>query len=243
MFQASKKIIRLALQDLGPVCVPGTKMALPGLTWPEPYLKALGRAIWVRGVDVEIMLSNPGSIPGGLTPLDANYGNGWSCVDVAAEIIKTIKKQFPDASDQDLRSKVAENLRVCFIRQGRGTKWRDGASLGMHAKHFIVDDIATYIGSQNLYVCDLAEWGVLIDDPGATEKIVEEYWAPMWKHSFTGEDCDVQGVMDGLKISRESVDEADMSASMKAKIQQAEATSYGHGANDMDWYDHESFRR
>jgi len=31
-------------------------------------------------------------------------------------------------------------------------------TMGNHSKHFIVDDIATYIGSQNLYVCDLAEW-------------------------------------------------------------------------------------
>ena len=56
--------------------------------------------------------------------------------------------------------------------------------------------------SQNIYICDLAEWGVLIDDEATTKKIMEEYWNPMWKSSFTGEDVDVQAVMDGLKIDR-----------------------------------------
>ncbi|CAK0852627.1 unnamed protein product [Prorocentrum cordatum] len=91
MVNASKKIIRMALQDIGPCCFPGTKIALPGCTWPKPYLQALGKAILERGVDLEIAVSNPGSIPGNLSPTEALYGNGWECADVAAEIIKTIQ--------------------------------------------------------------------------------------------------------------------------------------------------------
>jgi phosphatidylserine/phosphatidylglycerophosphate/cardiolipin synthase-like enzyme len=135
--------------------------------------------IWERGVDVEIILSNPGSIPGGLAMTDACYGNGWSCVDVAAEIIKTIRKNYPDADDAALRKKVSENLRVSFIRQKRGQAYDDGKTIGMHAKHFIVDDVCTYVGSQNLYICDLAEWGVVIDDEASTLRIKKEYWDPM----------------------------------------------------------------
>jgi hypothetical protein len=51
-------------------------MPLPGCTWPKAYLSALGKVIWEKGVDVEIVLSNPGSIPGGLSGTEANYGNG-----------------------------------------------------------------------------------------------------------------------------------------------------------------------
>jgi hypothetical protein len=205
MFDSAKTIIRMALQDLGPVCVPGTKITLPGCVWPKAYLSMLGKVIWTKEVDVEIALSNPSSIPGGLTPMDANYGNGWSCVDVAAEIVKTIKVQFPDAQDDLLRKKVAENLRVCFIREQRGNTWEDGMTMGMHAKHFIVDDISYYIGSQNLYICDLAEWGVVVDDADSTKKIMEEYWNPMWEHSFLeGRDVCVQEVMDGLNIDRDA---------------------------------------
>lgn len=72
------------------------------------------------------------------------------------------------------------------------------------AKHFIIDDICCYIGSQNLYICDLAEWGVVIDDPKATLSIKAQYWDPMWKCSYVLDDCEVDKVMDGLKISREA---------------------------------------
>lgn len=70
MLDSAQTIVRMSLQDLGPVCIPNTKMALPGLSWPKTYLSALARVIWTKGVDVEIVLSNPGSIPGGLGPLE-----------------------------------------------------------------------------------------------------------------------------------------------------------------------------
>ena len=241
MMDAAQTIIRLALQDLGPVSIPGTKMPLPGMNWPEAYLNALARALWTKGVDVEIVLSNPGSIPGDCSPTEACYGNGWSCVDVASEIIKAVQKLFPDADDADLRQKVEENLRVCFLKSPRGGQhYKDGQTLGLHcksfslitevvvvvvvvgsflralslllipkyfvfpttAKHFIVDDICCYIGSQNLYICDLAEWGVVIDHPEKVQSIKEQYWDPMWNVSYLQDDWDVQAVMDGLKIDR-----------------------------------------
>lgn len=71
MLDSAKMIVRLALQDLGPVCIPGTKITLPGCIWPEDCLNALGRILWTKSVDVEILLSNPNSIPGGLTPTEA----------------------------------------------------------------------------------------------------------------------------------------------------------------------------
>jgi phosphatidylserine/phosphatidylglycerophosphate/cardiolipin synthase-like enzyme len=241
MILSAKKIIRLGLQDLGPVCIPRTKIALPGCTWPHTYLNALGKVIWEKGVDVEIVLSNPGSIPGGLTGTEANYGNGWSCVDVAAEIIKSIRKQFPKAEDDQLRKKVAENLRVCFLRTGSGNKWADGMNKGMHAKHFIVDDVACYVGSQNLYVCDLAEWGVVVDDRQTTVRMKAEYWDPMWKASYTGKDVDVQKVMDGLDIDRDGENPGKVSPQQLAAA--ALATSHFPSKDyckdhdsDSDWF-------
>ena len=203
MINSSKTIIRMTLQDLGPVCVPGSKQSLPGLKWPKAYLAAIGKAIYERGVDVEIVLSNPNSIPGGLKGTEANYGNGWDCVDVAAEIIKRIQKQYTTVDDEKLRAMITENLRVCFIRHGKESSYADGKSIGLHSKHFIVDDTCCYIGSQNLYMCDLAEWGVVIDNEEEVKKIKEDYFDAMWKNSFTGEDVDVQKVMDGLKINRD----------------------------------------
>ncbi len=219
MLGSAQTIIRFALQDLGPVCVPKTKMPLPGLTWPKKTFDVLATVIWERGVDVEIILSNAGSIPNDLSLTEACYGNGWSCVDVAAEIISRIKKKYPEAEDKDLRKKVDENLRVSYLRQKMGNRYFDcnnKTTVGMHAKHFIVDDVCTYIGSQNLYLCDLAEWGVVVDHKKSTEKIKSEYWDPMWKASYKPEDCDVQKVMDGLDIDRHTQGQVTDSKALRA---------------------------
>lgn len=233
MIDSAQTIVRLTLQDIGPVCVPSTKIALPGLTWPKPYLNAMARAIWTRGVDIEIVLSNPGSIPNGLSPLEACYGNGWSCNDVGSEIIKRIKKQFPKADDAHLRKKVEDNLRVCFIRHAKSTTYPDGKNIGLHAKYFIVDDVCSYTGSQNLYVCDLAEWGVVVDDATETEKMLKDYWRPMWEASYTGEDCDVQTIMDGLDIERdgEVVNPFSMETMMKQEENDRASTNYSHNSS------------
>lgn len=209
MLNASQKVVRMALQDLGPVCFPGTLRALPGTSWPHGYLKAIARGIWKRGIDVEIVLSNPHSVPAGLSMAEANYGNGWSCVDVASEIIKAIQKQFPDAEESILAEKVKDNLRICFLRSEQGTQFEDGSSKGMHSKHFIVDDKCTYIGSQNLYVCDLSEWGVVIDNVEQTRKFKETYWDRLWRASYTGDDVDVVSVMEGLGIDRDGDQDGD----------------------------------
>ena len=110
-------------------------------------------------------------------------------------------------------------------------------TMGMHAKHFIIDDVATYIGSQNLYVCDLAEWGVVIDDEEKTKSMMEEYWNPMWEHSFTGEDVDVEAVMDGLDIDRDGADPSEIDDETKEMMKIAELANAG--CAKLDVYDHD----
>jgi hypothetical protein len=60
MILSAQHIIRMSLQDLGPVQLPGTSRALPGMRWPTEYIDALAGVIWDKGVNVEIVLSNPG---------------------------------------------------------------------------------------------------------------------------------------------------------------------------------------
>ena len=170
-------------------------MPLPGTGWPKDYFDALARAIWLRGVDVEIILSNKNCRKG--------YTNGWTAFEVGSEMIKRIQVLFPEASDGDLRQKVEDNLRICYIRHAGGKHYTSGEEVSNHSKFFIVDDVCSYTGSQNLYICDLAEWGVVIDDEHVTAQMMEEYWNPMWKVSFYAGDCEVQDVMDGLKVDRD----------------------------------------
>lgn len=244
MFDNAKTIIRFALQDLGPLLIPNTKMTIPGGSWPHQYMNAMARAMWTKGVDIEIVLSNANCTPDSQRPLESTYGFGWSCVDVAAEIIKCIQTQFPDAPDNKLRETVEDNLRVCYLRCPRGGRtYSDGTPLALHSKHFIVDDVCCYIGSQNLYICDLAEWGVLIDDPEAVGDIKKRYWDQLWQVSYTKDDCDVDKVMDGLGIDRAAPSRLTMT---KYELEQAKNAMKAHlehywDSDESDQSDGEDF--
>ena len=41
------------------------------------YMNAFANVIWTKGVDLEIVLSNPMSIPDNLSFTEAQYGMGW----------------------------------------------------------------------------------------------------------------------------------------------------------------------
>ena len=54
--------------------------------------------------------------------------------------------------------------------------------------------------------------GVVIDDKKEVNKIMEEYWTPMWNVSYQNLDVDVQLVMDGLGIDRSAPSRYTLSA-------------------------------
>lgn len=110
-------------------------------------------------------------------------------------------------------------------------------TLGLHSKHFIVDDKCAYIGSQNLYVCDLAEWGVVIDHAPQVQQMMTEYWNPMWSFSYTGEDCDVQEVMDGLKIDRSAEEQNIFMSPIEKRRQKMQMAAMQTPTRTMDHVD------
>jgi len=186
-------------------------------------------------VRVEILLSNPHSVPGGMNPMLANYGNGWSCNDVASEIVKQMLEVSPDIEDDDLVSKTQENLLVTFMRSAKGSQlWPDGEKLGNHAKFFIIDDMAYYLGSQNLYIANLAEWGILVDDEKATQKILEQYWNLAWENSYQEDDTDITEVMDGLGVDREGSKKADTKTRALALQAHYATVNSGTGHRSVD---------
>jgi phosphatidylserine/phosphatidylglycerophosphate/cardiolipin synthase-like enzyme len=142
MFDAAQNSIRLLLQDLGPVNKTVLGKNFVYKSWPKNYMKALARAIFVRGVDVEIILSNIGS-PG---EARGKYSNGWSCEETAAEIIKTMSEEYPEATEKQIKEKVINNLRICFIKNKNGDTWETNNKVGLHSKFFIIDDVCTYVG-------------------------------------------------------------------------------------------------
>jgi hypothetical protein len=52
-------------------------------------------------------------------------------------------------------------------------------------------------------MCDLAEWGIVVDSEEEVKTIMNDYFIPMWTNSYTGKDVDVEQVMDGLKVYRD----------------------------------------
>jgi len=217
MLKSARKCIKMSLQDLGPLAVPPPMgpMAIPGCIWPKDYLRELACAIYERGVDVHICLSSPCSIPADLNMTEANYGNGWTCEDVATEIVKEIQKNFPDADEQILTGLVGINLRCAYTRGSCGKcDWEDKRKTGNHAKFFIVDDLAYYVGSQNLYIANLAEWGVVVDSKKQTLKVLEEYWKKLWRASYEdvpveARDMNIDRVLAGRELDRNPKDVAE----------------------------------
>lgn len=226
MLCSAKQSIKMSLQDLGPIAVPlpTGAVSIPGGAWPQEYMRALGKAIFERGVNVYISLSPPNSIPADLSPLDANYGNGWTCEDVASEIVKCMKKGGNSENQDVLRDLIKLNLHVSYMRATCGTHdWEKNGKVANHSKIFIVDDICYYIGSQNLYIADLAEWGIIIDDAAQTQKILADYWEPMWDMSFArlpeaSRDCNVEKVLKGCSLDRSALPDESCSPETREAI-------------------------
>ena len=56
-------------------------------------------------------------------------------------------------------------------------------SFGGHSKFWLVDGIAFYVGSQNLYPNNLAEWGLIVDDTKTAATTKVQFWDPLWNAS------------------------------------------------------------
>jgi phosphatidylserine/phosphatidylglycerophosphate/cardiolipin synthase-like enzyme len=69
------------------------------------------------------------------------------------------------------------------MRPAASPTWASGMPYANHSKVVIVDDQAHYVGSQNLYDADLAEFGVIIDDQPSTQKLIADYWTKLAQFS------------------------------------------------------------
>lgn len=195
MIRAAQTSIKLSLQDIGPVQI-GAGIALSG--WPVEVVEELARAV-IRGVDIYLVLSASGSIPGGLNGASANYGNGWAPVDVTTKIGEWLTEHLHlIPGGKNVRNLLCDQFHSGSLRFSSDSTWPADARIGNHAKFFIVDDVAFYLGSQNFYPSNLAEHGLIVDDANTTSQILADYWNPLWEHSgatsvsgFQIENCDL----------------------------------------------------
>ena len=179
IMDGAQSSLKLSLQDLGPIRLGA--LTLSG--WPDGTLESLVDAV-LRGVKVDVVLSSPNSIPGGLNGASANYGNGWTIEETKTIVLQWVVDRLSDYSPYpNVVERVQENLSFAALRFSEDGSWEAGENIGNHAKFLIADEQAAYIGSQNLYVAQLAEHGILIDDASTVSRIIESYWEPLWRWS------------------------------------------------------------
>ena len=156
--------IKISQQDIGSYKIVG------GGVLPDAYLDAFTRAAR-RGVDVTVVVSNDESYGGGTHDKDDAYFNDWSLQDLWNGLVRRADQQWPGNL-----ANLCKHVHFARLRASASPTWASGMPYANHAKVVIVDDQAHYVGSQNLYDADLAEFGVIVDDQPATQRMISEYW-------------------------------------------------------------------
>lgn len=181
MINAARRNVRLSIQDLGPFKLGLVKLG----QWPDDVLEAVARAI-SRGVHVHIVRSSWDSTAGGLTWKEAMYEYGYP---LRADVIQVRHQLMKTMSDQKAREMSCRFLHLAPLRMSEEQFWDAPASLrepipfGNHAKFLMVDDAAFYVGSQNLYDSNNAEFGFIVDDGATARRMLDEYYGPLWNWS------------------------------------------------------------
>jgi len=175
LISLAQRTIRMSIQAFH-FYVP---LALGG-GWNPALLNAMADAL-NRGVTISAVISNPGATAGGLSNLTAGYNTDPPNT-VNAELASTLVDRFglTQAAAEQL---VSAQLSVATFRYSADPTYPVDVPIGNHAKTVIVDDTAYYIGSQNLYACNLNEFGFIVEDAASAQTYVTDYWAPLWQWS------------------------------------------------------------
>ena len=167
---AATKSVRLLIQDV-PFAVAGLD-----LSWPEHALDTLARLVAKEG-DVYMILSNYGAAG----PI-GNYSMMVPIEAVATKMRDKVREHaaLDDAALDDL---LCRRFHLAPLRFGPDAAWPDDAPIGTHAKFWMADDRAFYVGSENLYPSELQEFGYIVEDKTAAAQALRDLWEPAWKWS------------------------------------------------------------
>ena len=93
-------------------------------------------------------------------------------------------------SDGGMKSDVAHDHLNKYLIQ-KNPSFGDGKPWFQHDKFWLVDDLF-YLGSHNIYYCNLTEFGLICEDQdhrGSVNNIIEyikdNYWTQKWNHAVT----------------------------------------------------------
>jgi phosphatidylserine/phosphatidylglycerophosphate/cardiolipin synthase-like enzyme len=150
-------------------------------SWNFVLFREMGKAIQ-RGVDIYITLSNPGGWAGDLPTSEfAQYtSDPPSRVN---EYLLHVMTKYLQVDSTEAKRAMGAHFRVSSLRYSADETYPGATPIPNHAKTMIVDDRVFYIGSQNLYLCDLNEFGYVVEDPAAAQSYLDQYWTPLWAQS------------------------------------------------------------
>lgn len=182
LFSMAKNKIRMSLQSFSLVSFLGY-IEWYAVTWDYYLFLEIAKAVR-RGVAIEVVLSNPNAVAGGLSKLEAPYDG---------EYVENVNRRVRDILERDFyvprveaEALVTKNLFVTNFRFSTDDNYSNGSKpvpLPNHAKTFMIDDRLFYIGSQNQYRCNLAEFGYVVEDPATVKSYIDNYWTKLWAQS------------------------------------------------------------
>lgn len=175
MLGAATRTIRMVQQDVAfasPVMV-GPLV----LSWPESVLDKLARLITEKHGDVFLVLSNYGA-----AGRVGSYSNAVS-IETVADKIHDVVQRVSGLAEPELSALLCQRLHLAPLRFGPDPTWPNGVPIGVHAKFWMIDERAFYIGSENLYPSELQEFGYIVEDPVAAAQVRRDFWDPAWKWS------------------------------------------------------------
>lgn len=169
---AATKTIRMVQQDVAFASPP-----LPDVTWPDNVLEKLASLLVDKHGEVYLVLSNFGAAgPTG------TYSNGVR-LGIVADKIRDAARDLSRWTEPELNALLCRQLHIAPLRFGPDATWPDNKPIGLHAKFWMVDERAFYIGPENLYPSELQEFGYVVEDHAAAAQVLHDYWDKVWRWS------------------------------------------------------------
>jgi phosphatidylserine/phosphatidylglycerophosphate/cardiolipin synthase-like enzyme len=171
MLGAARRSIRMLQQDVAFAVLGNDRI------WPEAAIRRMVDLLVERGGDVYLILSNLGAAgPVG------SYSNGVP-IEAVGQKIRDVARTRTGMAEPALSSLLCRHLHLAPLRFGPDASWPNGRPIGTHAKFWMVDDRAFYIGSENLYPTILQEFGYIVEDRRAADEVRRTYWDEAWTWS------------------------------------------------------------
>lgn len=180
---AARREILIVQQDLG------FGLGRADTLFPDSAIDRLVDFLRQGRGDIYIVLSNLGS----KGKSGSTYSNDVTMTTVARHLRREVRRRF-EARDplsrfairrgpDPVNAQLCEHVHLAPYRFGPDASWPGGLPIANHAKFWMVDGRAFYIGSDNMYPVNLQEFGYIVDDTKAAQEVRDAYWTPLWHWS------------------------------------------------------------